>query len=93
MTLHKIKLAEKYCDDVLSGRKTFEIRLNDRNYQVGDIVRFIPINHDETLPLPHDIKNKTYAITYIITDKEFLALEDNYCVFSIMPVAEMESEE
>ena len=35
---HKIKLSSKYFDDVKSGRKSFEIRKNDRNYRVNDIL-------------------------------------------------------
>lgn len=33
---HEVKLLDKYFDDVASGVKTFEIRKNDRNYEVGD---------------------------------------------------------
>jgi ASC-1-like (ASCH) protein len=33
---HELKLSEKYFEDVISGVKKFELRYNDRNYQVGD---------------------------------------------------------
>lgn len=33
---HNLKIEEQYLQDLLSGKKTFEIRLNDRDYQVGD---------------------------------------------------------
>lgn len=36
MTTHKIKLSHCFFDDVASGRKNFELRKNDRHYQVGD---------------------------------------------------------
>lgn len=35
-TEHEIKIATEYYGRVLSGQKTFEIRENDRDYQVGD---------------------------------------------------------
>lgn len=35
-THHIIKIDKCYYDRVVSGQKTFEIRLNDRDYQVGD---------------------------------------------------------
>ncbi len=38
MKIHELKLDEEYFDDVKSGLKTFEIRKNDRNYQVGDLL-------------------------------------------------------
>lgn len=33
---HHLKLASKYYDDVEQRSKNFEIRYNDRRYQVGD---------------------------------------------------------
>jgi len=34
--IHKLKTWPVFYDDVESGVKTFEIRENDRNFQVGD---------------------------------------------------------
>ena len=36
MTIHKLKTVEPHFSNVLNGSKTFEIRLNDRDYKVGD---------------------------------------------------------
>lgn len=36
MTTHRIKIDTTYVDAVLSGLKPFEVRKNDRAYQVGD---------------------------------------------------------
>ena len=38
MTIHKLKLNACYYDDSASGIKTFEIRKNDRDFKVGDIL-------------------------------------------------------
>ena len=35
-TTHDLKCVPPFFDDVLEGRKTFEIRKNDRDYRVGD---------------------------------------------------------
>jgi ASC-1-like (ASCH) protein len=35
---HELKLEKDYFGSVLAGFKTFEIRFNDRDYQVGDIL-------------------------------------------------------
>jgi hypothetical protein len=37
-TVHHLKCRCLFYEDILSGKKTFEIRRNDRNYQVGDIL-------------------------------------------------------
>ncbi|MDF4197332.1 ASCH/PUA domain-containing protein [Bacillus subtilis] len=36
MQRHILKILPEYFDAVCSGKKSFEIRKNDRNYQVGD---------------------------------------------------------
>lgn len=38
MAIHILKTWIEYFDDVANGIKTFEIRKNDRNFQVGDIL-------------------------------------------------------
>lgn len=38
MKAHEIKIEEQFFRDIKCGKKKFEIRYNDRNYQVGDDV-------------------------------------------------------
>lgn len=38
MKEHSLKLRQPYYADVESGKKTFEIRKADRNYEVGDVL-------------------------------------------------------
>lgn len=35
---HRVKILPSFYNAVIEGRKPFEIRLNDRNYQWGDTV-------------------------------------------------------
>lgn len=35
---HHLKIEPEYFKEVFFGNKNFEIRLNDRDYQVGDLV-------------------------------------------------------
>ena len=34
--IHQLKIESKYFEDIASGKKTFEVRNNDRNFIVGD---------------------------------------------------------
>ena len=48
MKLHELKILHKYLVDISIGKKTFELRKNDRDYQEGDLIRFIDITKDYT---------------------------------------------
>jgi len=36
MTIHKLKTWPEYFEAIITGRKNFDVRKNDRNFQVGD---------------------------------------------------------
>ena len=36
--IHDVKVLPQYFEDILSGIKAFEIRYNDRDYKVGDLL-------------------------------------------------------
>lgn len=87
MKTHNIKLDIHFCDDVLNGRKNFEVRYNDRGYQAGDLVKFIPV--DGCFHENHDVQKHTYEITYVLSG---WGLKEGYVVFGIKPY-KAESEE
>lgn len=77
MQTHYLKLVQPFFFDVLSGNKTFEIRRNDRDYQVGDLV----------ILQEYDMKGHFYSgqeirvrITYML--ENIAGLDSNYCIFS-----------
>lgn len=39
MKVHEVKSVQPHFDDVASGRKTAELRIDDRGYEVGDVLR------------------------------------------------------
>lgn len=39
MTIHELKTWPDFFRDVADGRKKFEIRKDDRDYKVGDLLR------------------------------------------------------
>lgn len=80
MKTHELKYKGKdLCDAVYEGRKTYEIRKNDRNYEVGDVILPIPIDKDLN-PIDHPISKCIYEITFI--SEGYPGVETGYCVFS-----------
>lgn len=92
MKLHEIKLLEKYAKEKKDGIKPFEIRKNDRDFKVGDLVKYTIVeNYTEPYPpyrnltresqnkeLTNYFDNRVFKIKYI-TDYE---QKDGYVVFT-----------
>lgn len=77
VTIHELKIAPCYYGEVIAYRKTFEIRKNDRDFQVGDRVR---LNEYENGIYTGN--SMLFEITYI---NDYCQI-NGYCVFSIYPV-------
>lgn len=88
MKLHELKILHEYLVDVDLGKKTFELRKNDRDYQVGDLIRFIDIREDDSIANKNQIEpnideNTLYRITYVLKDVEKYGLDKDYCILAI----------
>ncbi len=82
MKLHNLKIKEEYFEAILQGKKTFELRKNDRDYQVGDLIHFIKTDGLEYFGHSKDV----FRITYILTNVQEYGLDKDYCIFSIKSV-------
>ena len=63
---HNLKIKEEYYTAVLEGKKRFEIRKNDRGFQIGDIVSLNEVVGDQC---EYTGRSLTVRIIYI-TDYE-----------------------
>lgn len=72
--IHNLKINSIYFEHVINREKTFEIRKNDRNFQVGDYVLLNEWNDGKSTYTGRKVKVK---IIYI-TDYE---QKDDYVVF------------
>jgi len=73
---HDLKISTKYYDDVMMGRKNFELRKNDRDYQGGDI--FVLREYDNG---NYTGRYFIQIIGYILKDCPQYGLIDGYCIF------------
>jgi len=82
--LHELKIKQCYLCHILEGIKTFEIRKNDRDFQVGDTITFLPLEDKDynvyniRSPIPY------YRINYIMSD--FVGLAGGYVGLAITPI-------
>ena len=76
MINHRIKCVQPYFLEVWNGQKKFEVRINDRNYNVGDIVMMdcFDKESDQITGATMNIR-----ITYLI--ENFEGLKEGWCVF------------
>ena len=78
---HEVKLGAEFFEDVLHNRKTFELRKNDRDYRVGDLLVLKEFKNGEETG-----RECTRYINYMLED--YTGLVEGYCVMSIVPVNE-----
>ena len=76
---HKLKLAKMFFEDVRLGRKSFELRKNDRDYQIGDILELREMDNGE--PTGRAIEKE---ITYIL--EGFAGLKEGYCILALADI-------
>lgn len=92
MTVHKLKCWPIYFDAIQRGEKTFEARLNDRDFKMGDhVVLMRTYEHDAgTVEPPPSGSSRDamhelhFKIGWILTGNRKFGIEDGYCVFSLI---------
>ena len=73
---HDIKIASSYYEDIISGKKKFELRKNDRGYKVGDSLKMLEFADGK-----HTGRTIDADIIYMLED--YTGLEEGYCILGI----------
>lgn len=76
MKIHNLKTLPEYFAPALFDKKNFELRKDDREYEVGDLVRLDEWNGT-------DYTGRTTGarkIKYILRNCEQYGLKDGYCI-------------
>jgi len=71
--VHELKIQQQYLDNLVDGRKKVEIRINDRDYQYGDTLRFTDYSGTSSIHF-------YFQITHIHSG---LGMERNYVALSV----------
>jgi hypothetical protein len=76
---HELKTWPEYWHEVRRGSKNFELRLDDRNYQVGDQLN-LNLFHPENGYLGNDCLIR--YVSYKLNGGQF-GLQDGYCILGL----------
>lgn len=78
---HRLKTWSSYYDAVNTGAKSFELRVNDRNFQVGDTIVLEEYNPETT---SYTGRSLTRTIGYILERPPFGGLEVGWVILGIV---------
>ena len=81
MKLHILKIEVEY---YIEGDKTVELRKNDRDYEVGDVIHFVDTDGNEIYWNPNNI----FQITYVLEGVPEYGLKEGYCILGIKELKE-----
>lgn len=77
---HRLKIWPRYFEAVCDGRKTFEVRVNDRGFRVGDkleLQEYLPVDEEYTG------RSITKEVIYILYGSEIDPRMERYVVMAI----------
>jgi ASC-1-like (ASCH) protein len=77
---HRVKTLQPYFNDVKVGHKTFELRMNDRDYQVGDVLLL------EEWSKEHNYTGRVILkiVSYVLKNCPEFGLMDGYCILGLI---------
>ena len=76
---HNLKTLQPYFNDVKGGTKNFELRKNDRNYQVDDTINLFEYDIDSG----HMGQIITRKVSYVLKDCPQYGLQEGYCILGL----------
>jgi hypothetical protein len=79
--IHDLKCWIDPFEAIIDGKKKFEFRLNDRNYEVGDELH---LNEWDPIRKKHTGRSTYQEVTYIL--RNGFGLPEGYCIMSIEKV-------
>lgn len=80
--LHTLKIAPKYFNEVVAGRKKAELRKDDdRGYSVGDVLVLCEWKHGK-----YTKAEWTAVVTHVLPVREVMNDSDNWVMLSIRPM-------
>jgi hypothetical protein len=77
---HTLKTWPEYYKSIESGRKTFELRKNDRLFTEGDTVILQEFDPEEE---KYTGKEMTFTLSYLLSDAYQFGLRKGFCILGL----------
>lgn len=74
---HALKTIPEFYEGLESGEKTFEIRISDRDFKLGDKLLLQEYNPETK---KYTGKEQERIISYLLTDKQIEGIKQGYCI-------------
>lgn len=81
--VHALKIIPEYYEAVKSGKKPFEVRKNDRDFKVGDILALNEFEPDRAGTGEYSGRAVIARISYVLTNSEYC--KPGYVVLGLTP--------
>lgn len=81
LNVHKLKILPQYYIAILENRKTFEIRYNDRDYKVGDVLEL-----NEIIDGKYTGNRIMVLVTYIHVGGGDFGVEDGWVIIGFKKI-------
>jgi hypothetical protein len=78
--MHELKIWPRYFDDVESGVKKFEVRKDDRNFEVGDVLK---LREYDKATGEYTGRECFREVIYRLPSAMFTGIEPGYCVLGL----------
>lgn len=90
MRTHYLKTWQPYFDMMKNGTKTFDLRKNDRNFQVGDLVMLYEYDPEKNEPKHPALSDNilTFEITCVIKNVPHWGLMEGYAILQLQQIHE-----
>jgi hypothetical protein len=81
---HELKTWPRYFMAIRNGSKPFEIRFNDRGYQLGDTL--LLYEHDE---LGYSGRRLQAVVSYMLSAQDFAGLSEGYVALGLQSIEQL----
>jgi ASC-1-like (ASCH) protein len=81
-TIHELKIWRRYFEAVVDGSKTFEVRRDDKQFEVGDLIdlrEWIDAGDDSS----YSGRRVTVRVTYVMKGRADNPIQEGYVILAI----------